>query len=152
MDPAGEIASLPELERERLIGRSALWPADHEELATWFEGTKEFDEAVKSTGGIREAEAAFKERLEERRGEWALLMLRAALALKASRDDGEWRSFAATASAVLDGRALDTIPIMVHIVDATAEAWWNEDDVLREFGGSAALEIGSLNAQAAWAS
>ncbi|MDE0211398.1 MAG: hypothetical protein OXJ64_16125 [Boseongicola sp.] len=78
-------------------------------------------------------------------------MLRAALALKASRDDDQWHSFATTASAVLDGRALNTIPIMIHIVGATIEAWQNEDDILREFGGSAALEIGSPNAQAEWA-
>ncbi len=152
MDPAGEIASLPEPVRERLIGRSALWPAEHEELATWFEGTKVFDEAVKRTSGVREAEAVFWERLEERRDEWALLMLRAALVLKASRADDEWLSFVATVSAVLDGRELNTVPVMVHVVDATIEAWRNEDDVLREFRGSAALGIGAPSALAARAS
>ena len=140
VDPAGEIASLPEPVRERLIGRSARWPADHEELVTWFEGTKEFDQAVKSTSGIREAEAVFWKSLEERRGEWALLMLRAALVLKASRDDGEWRSSAATASAVLDGRELHTVPVMVHIVNATTEAWQRENDILAESGRTAARE------------
>ena len=130
VDPAGEIASLPEPVRERLIGHSALWSAEHEELATWFEGTKEFDEAVKRTSGIREAEAEYWECLEERRDKWALLMLRAALVLKASREDGVWRSFAATASAVLDGRDLHTVPVMVHIVDATIDAWQRENDVL----------------------
>ena len=133
LDPAGEIERLPEPERERLIGRSALWPADHEVLRTWFEGTKEFDEAVKSTSGVGEAEVEFWERLEERRGEWALLMLRAAHVLKISgEDDDEWRSFAVTASAVLDGRALDTVPIMVYIVNATIDAWRGENDVLPE--------------------
>ena len=133
LDPAGEIERLPEPERERLIGRSALWPANHEVLRTWFEGTKEFDEAVKSTSGVRKAEAVFWERLEERRGEWALLMLRAAHVLKiSSEDDDEWRSFAVTASAVLDGRALDTVPIMVYIVNATIDAWLGENDVLPE--------------------
>ncbi len=152
VDPAGEIASLPEPVRERLVGRSARWPADHEELATWFEGTKEFDEAVKSTGGIREAEAVFWERLEERRGEWALLMLRAALLLKASHDDDEWRSFAATASAVLDGRDLHTVPVMVHIVNATIEAWQRENDVLPERDRTAAREFPTPDAAAARAS
>ena len=149
VDPGGEIASLPEPVRERLIGRSALWPADHEELLTWFEGTKEFDEAVKSTSGVREAEAVFWDRLEERRGEWALLMLRAAHVLKASRDDGEWRSFAATASAVLDGRALDTVPVMVYIVNATIDTWQGENDVLPESDRTAAREVAARDAAAA---
>ena len=34
-----------------------------------------------------------------------------------------------------DGRALDTIPIMVQIFGATVEACPNEDTILREFGG-----------------
>ena len=136
VDPAGDIARLPEPERERLVGRSALWPADHAELATWFEGTKVFDEAVNGTCRIGAAEAAFWERLGERRDEWALRMLRAAHVLKASRDDDEWRSFAATAAAVLDGRALDTIPIMVYIFNATIDARQGEDDVLRQSGGN----------------
>ena len=148
LDPAGEIASLAEPERERLIGRSALWCADHEELGTWFEGTKVFDEAVNSTRGVREAETVFWGRLEERRGEWALRMLRTAHVLKVSRDDDEWRSFAATASAMLDGRALDTIPVMVHIFNATVDAWRDEDDVLRECGGTAAQGIAAPNALA----
>ena len=137
LDPAGQFGRLPEPERERLIGRSALWPADHEELRTWFEGTKEYDEAVKSTNGVREAEAAFWERLEERRGDWALRMLRAAHVLKiSSEDDDEWRSFAVTASAVLDGRALETVPIMVYIFNATVDAWQGENDVLPESDGA----------------
>ena len=152
VDPGGEIASLPEPARERLIGRSALWPADHEELETWFEGTKEFDEAVKSTSGIREAEAVFWERLEERRSEWALLMLRAAFLLKTSRDDGEWRSFAATASAVLDGRELNKVPVMVHIVNATIDAWQCENDVLAESDRIAAREVRATDAVVARAS
>lgn len=152
VDPAGEIASLPEPVRERLIGRSALWPADHEELATWFEGTKEFDEAVKSTSGMREAEAVFWERLEERRDEWALLMLRAALVLKASRDDDEWRSFAATASAVLDGRDLHKVPIMVYIVSTTIEAWQRENDVLAASDRTTAWGFPAPDAAAARAS
>ena len=49
----------------------------------------------------RGAEAVFWERLEERRGKWALLMLRAALLLKASRGDDEWRSFAASRECIV---------------------------------------------------
>ena len=149
LDPGGGIASLEEPERARLIDRSAQWSADHDDLGTWCEGTKVFDDAACSTRRVREAQEVLWERLEERREEWAGLMLRAAHVLKISRDDDEWRSFATTASAILDGRALDTIPIMVQIISATVEAWRNEDDVLRECGGSAALGIGAANAPAA---
>ena len=148
MDPAGVIASLAEPEREGLIRRSALWRAVHEELETWFEGTKVFDEAVNSTRGAREAEAVLWERLEERRDEWALLMLRTAHSLKVSRDDDQWRSFAATASAMLDGRALDTIPVMVHIFNTSIDAWRGEDDVLRECGGTAVQRLAEPTAVA----
>ena len=149
LDPGGEIASLEEPERERLIGRSEQWSADHDDLGTWFEGTKVFDDAANSTRRVREAQAVLWERVEERRDEWAMLMLRAAHVLKVSRDDDEWRSFAATASAILDGRALDTIPIMVEVFSTTVDAWRDEDDVLREFGGTAAPGFGTPNALAA---
>ncbi len=130
VDPEGEIAGLPARERERLIARSATWPDDHPIVDTWFEGTAVFDEALKSASGTRQPEAAFWERLEERRGDWALLMLRAAHILKASGGDGEWRSFAAAASALLDGRALKTIPIMDYVFDTSVEAWEAEEHEL----------------------
>ena len=148
LDPGGEIASLENPERERLIGRSAQWSADHDDLGTWSEGTKLFDGAANRTRKVLDAQAVLWARLEERRDAWALRMLRVAHVLKISRGD-EWRSFAATASSVLDGRALDTIPIMVQIFGATVEARRNEDALLREFGGSAAPAIGAPNALAA---
>ena len=88
------------------------------------------------------------ERLEERRGEWALLMLRTAHSLKVSRDDDQWRSFAATASAMLDGRALDTIPVIVHIFNTSIDAWRDEDDVLRKCGGTAVQGLAASTAVA----
>ena len=94
----------------------------------------------------------FWERLEERRNEWAVLMLRVALLFKASREDDEWLSFAATASAVLDGRDLHTVPVMVYIVSTTIEAWKRENDVLAASDRTAAREVPAPDAAAARAS
>ena len=48
-----------------------------------------------------------------------------------SAGHADWRSFAATASALLEGRALGTIPIMRHVFAATPDAWRAEEDQLR---------------------
>ena len=72
-------------------------------------------------------ETAFWPRLEERRENWAALMLRAAYILKGA-GDGDWRSFAATAAALLYGRAFATVPIMQQVLDATKEAWRAEEN------------------------
>ena len=57
------------------------------------------------------------------------MLLSAHLLKGAGRED--WRSFAATASALLEGRALGTIPIMQHVFIATLDAWHAEEVQLR---------------------
>ena len=81
------------------------------------------DEALDHEPGPRQLEAALWTRLEERRGYWALLMLRTAHVLRAGNGGGEWRSFAATAAALLDGWALKKVPIMEHVLSASIAAW-----------------------------
>ena len=51
-----------------------------------------------------------------------MLMLRTAHVLKAGASD-DWRSFAATASALIEGRELPAIPIMGYVFDITSAAW-----------------------------
>ena len=46
--------------------------------------------------------------------DWALRMLRSAHVLKGA-GNVDWRTFAGTAMALLDGRALETIPIMEYV-------------------------------------
>ncbi|MCY3793066.1 MAG: hypothetical protein OXG51_01660, partial [Gammaproteobacteria bacterium] len=57
------------------------------------------------------AKTAFFAWLESRREDWALRMLRSAHVLKGA-GNVDWNTVAATAKSVLDGRALETIPIM----------------------------------------
>ena len=109
------------MEREDLILQSATWPKNHPQTRYWVEGAALYGEILESVSDVEQLEPAFWARLEERRGDWAMLMLRAAHVLKAGGSDG-WRTFAATASALTDGRELPTIPIMGYVLDITIAA------------------------------
>ena len=149
LDPGGAIAGLPDGERDRLIAHSTAWPNDRPILDTWFEGTALLDESLKVADGPRQTLEAFRARLEERRGDWALLVLRAAHVLKAA-GDADWRSFTAVASALLDGRALKGIPIMDSIFLATVDAWHEEERRLRAGDAGHPDPLAALAAVAAW--
>lgn len=149
LDPGGAIAGLPDGERDGLIRRSAAWPNGRPILDTWFEGTALLDESLKAADSPRQTVDAFRARLEERRGDWALLILRAAHVLKAA-GDADWRSFAAVASALLDGRALKDIPIMDRVFLATVDAWHEEERLLRAGDGGSPDPLAPLAAAAAW--
>ena len=131
VDPAGELSGLPARDRERLVERSGSWPDDHALVGTWVEGTMFMEHALNDVrGGSGKPAPAFWARLEERREHWALTMLLSAHLLKSAGHE-DWRSFAATASALLEGRALGTIPIMQHVFATTLDAWHAEEDQLR---------------------
>ena len=149
LDPGGAIAGLPDGERDGLIRRSSAWPDDRPIMDTWFEGTALLDESLKTADGPRQTLEAFRARLEERRGDWALLVLRAAHVLKAA-GDADWRSFAAVASALLDGRALKGIPVMDRIFLATVDAWHEEERRLRAGDAGHPDPLAALAAAAAW--
>ena len=149
LDPRGTIASLPVGERDRLIACSTAWPNDRPILDTWFESTALLDASLKSADGPRQTVDAFWARLQERRGDWVLLVLRAAHVLK-SAGDADWRSFAAVASALLDGRALKGIPIMDRVFLGTVDAWHEEERRLRAGDGGRPDPLAALAEAAAW--
>ena len=136
VDPASELSGLPARDRDRLVERSGSWPDHHPCVRAWVEGTVLIADALSDTPGPPDdAEPAFWARLQERRERWALPMLLSAHLLKgAGRDD--WRSFAATALALLDDRPLHTIPIMRSMFRATLDAWHAEEKQLRAHRGS----------------
>ena len=149
LDPGGAIAGLPDAERDELIRRSTAWPDDRPIMDTWFEGTALLDESLKAADGPRQTLDTFRSRLEERRDDWALLVLRAAHVLKAA-GDADWRSFTAVASALLDGRALEGIPIMDSIFLATVDAWHEEERRLRAGDAGRPDPLAALAEAAAW--
>ena len=131
VDPEGEVAHLPADERAELVEQSREWPLDHDLMGNWFEGTAVVDEALEGVNGSRQpSNAALWAALEKRRGYWALLMARAAHVLQLATGGRDWRSFVATATALIEGDALEGIPIMQHILDSSVAAWEEEEDAL----------------------
>ena len=149
LDGDGEIAGLAPAEREVLVEESAAWPGRHPAVEAWSEGTAIYRKAVEETPSGDGTEEAFWARMEERREGWALTMLRAAYVLK-SAGVGDWRSFAATAMALLDGRTLKTVPIMDRIYAETLLAILRENVGRLSEGDDGTMELARLIAAAAW--
>ena len=127
VDPDGVIAALPAGECDGLVASSARWPLAHPLVETWFEGTAVVAEALEDAENLQQAEARLWAAIEEQRGFWALLMLKSANVLKAGGADADWRSFAATAAALLDGRPLREVPVMECVFEASIAAWRTEE-------------------------
>jgi hypothetical protein len=111
------IAPMNEADRERLIeSEAALLALPHFE--SWFEDTAELGASLAQTRGKRVREADAWRYLETRRTWWARQAAICAVTLKASAGAGRtlWVSFAASARAMLDGRPLQGIPMMQHLV------------------------------------
>ena len=149
LDSDGEIAGLAPADREVLVEESAAWPGRHPAVEAWSEGTAIYRDAVVETRSREGTEEAFWVRMEERREGWALTMLRAAYVLK-SAGVGDWRSFAATAMALLDGRVLKTVPIMDRIYAETLLAMVRENVGRLSEGDDGTAELARLIAAAAW--
>ena len=122
VDPEGEIADLSEGRPETLIARSRSWPTHHPMTRSWTEGAALYEEVMGSVSGGGDMWRSFWSRVEARRGHWTMTILRSAHVLKAAGSD-DWRSFAATGSALLAGQPLFRVPIMGHVFDATSAAW-----------------------------
>ena len=149
LGPDGEIAGLAPAEREVLVEESAAWPGRHPAVEAWSEGTAIYRKAAEETPSGDGTEEAFWARMEERREGWALMMLRAAYVLKGA-GAGDWRSFAATALALLDGRTLKTVPIMDRIYAETLLAILRENVGRMSEGDDGSAELARLMAAAAW--
>ena len=125
LDPGDEIAALPSPVREELVGGSAAWPDDYRVVKGWSGGTAILQDAMAETDDADRAKAGFFARLESRREDWALRMLRSAHVLKGA-GNVDWNTFAGTAKALLDGRTLETIPIMEYVWERTNRELVNE--------------------------
>lgn len=88
------------------------------------------DEALKGVGDRRQANAALWATLGKRRDYRSLLVARAAHVLNAATGEEDWRSFVATAAALIDGAAPQTLPVMEHVLDASLATWQAEEYIL----------------------
>jgi len=123
LDPAGELADLTPQKRGRLINRSADWADSFTMLDSWFEETSECDRVLEFAPHPAGRRRALREHLQARRDWWAGQCLRSALVLRDTAEPDLWRSFAATAAALLEGRELKRIPVMEQILETTIDAW-----------------------------
>ncbi|MCC6001128.1 MAG: UPF0149 family protein [Pararhodobacter sp.] len=125
--PATErILSLSAQARGRLINASEGWWDRHEIVQSWFEESDPAHEVLEGTRSSRGVEAALWRWLDTRRDYWARVVARAADVLSAAGDP-DADSFTATAMALLDGRDLKKIPVMLDVHEQTIEAWVFDD-------------------------
>jgi hypothetical protein len=122
LDPGGELAARSPQARGRLINTSEYWADDHPLTDSWFEDSDASREALDKPRTPRAMDTALWKWLEGRRDWWTRIIARSAMLLQAGgHDDAE--SFVATAQALLAGRALRKIPIMLDIHEQTIGAW-----------------------------
>ena len=95
--------------QEELIGGSAACPDDYIVVRGWSQGTALLHEAMQEGDDEDQVKAAFRARLETRCEHWALRMLRSAHVLKGAGNI-DWRPFAGTAMALLDGQGAGDDP------------------------------------------
>ena len=149
LDAGEEIGGLGPAEREVLIEESAAWPGRHPAVEAWSEGTAIYRKALEETRSGGGTEEAFWALMEERREDWTLMMLRAAYVLKCA-GDGDWRSFAATAMALLEGRTFKTVPIMDRMYAETILAMLRESVGRLSEDDDGSAELARLIAAAGW--
>ena len=126
LDPNDEIAALPSPVREEPTGGTAAWPEDYRAVKSWSEGMAVLQEAMEEADDADRVKAGFFARLDSRREDWALRMLRSAHVLKGG-GNVDWRTFSGTAKAALVSRALETIPIMEYVWEMTSRELVKEE-------------------------
>jgi len=112
--------------RGRLINASNDWSTRHDLVRYWHDESDDARDVLAAARGARAADRALWTWLETRRDWWAHQIARCAALLDAIGDP-DTESFAATATALLDGRAIKKIPIMATIHKQTIEAWALDD-------------------------
>lgn len=131
-----QVLALPARQRGALIPASEGWWDRHDVIESWFEDSDEAHAVLDKARSARSAETALWKWLETRRDWWARILARAADVLETA-DDPDAASFAANALALLDGRDLKKIPVMLDVHEQTIEAWIRDDP---EFEAGASLE------------
>ena len=120
LDPEGAVAALSPQARGRLVGESADWPERFALIDSWFEDNAAVRALLDEPASGRALVRRLWDHLEERRNWWALQCARSAAVLRAAEPKGrDWRSFAAVAAALLEGRALRRTPITERVLEAT---------------------------------
>ena len=111
---------------EELVGGSAAWPDDYRDVKGWSGGTAILQQFMEEADEAERVRVGFFARLEPRREDWALRVLRSAHVLKGA-ENVDWTTYAGTVKALLDGQALETIPIIKYVGRRTNRDRANEE-------------------------
>ena len=130
------VKALAPQQHRALITASEEWWDRHEVIESWLEDSDEAHAILDKARSAKSAEAALWKWLESRRDWWARILARAADVLEAALDP-DAAGFAACAMALLDGRDLKKIPIMLDVHEQTIEAWVRDDS---DFDPAVSLE------------
>jgi yecA family protein len=124
LDPEGTLDRLPLQTFGRLVNASADWPDEYDVVQSWFEDSSEVRQILINAITPRSRTNALRRHLETRREWWSRLIAKTAATVNhdAEGTRGDWKSFAATAMALVQGRPLSQVPIMKWVIESTLEA------------------------------
>jgi yecA family protein len=120
------VQALPPRQHGDLITASEEWWDRHETIESWFEDSDAAHAVLDKARSAKSAETALWKWLESRRDWWARILARSADVLETAHHP-DAAGFAACAMAVLEGRSLKTIPVMLDVHEQTIEAWVRDD-------------------------
>jgi yecA family protein len=120
------VQALPPRQHGDLITVSEEWWDRHETIESWFEDSDAAHAVLDKARSAKSAETALWKWLETRRDWWARILARSADVLETANHP-DAAGFAACAMALLEGRSLKTIPVMLDVHEQTIEAWVRDD-------------------------
>lgn len=120
------VQALPPRQHGDLITASEEWWDRHETIESWFEDSDAAHSVLDKARSAKSAETALWKWLETRRDWWARILARSADILETAHHP-DAAGFAACAMALLDGRDLKKIPVMLDVHEQTIEAWVRDD-------------------------
>lgn len=120
------LQALPPRQHGDLITASEEWWDRNETIESWFEDSDAAHVVLDKARSAKSAETALWKWLETRRDWWARILARSADVLETAHHP-DAAGFAACAMALLEGRSLKTIPVMLDVHEQTIEAWVRDD-------------------------
>lgn len=120
------VQALPPRQHGDLITASEEWWDRHGTIDSWFEDSDAAHSVLDKARSAKSAETALWKWLETRRDWWARILARSADVLETALHP-DAAGFAACAMALLNGRDLKKIPVMLDVHEQTIEAWVRDD-------------------------
>jgi hypothetical protein len=108
-----------------VLRESSAWTERHPICESWFEEGTEAVRVIAKLSARHPEEAIVRildDVLEHRRDKWAEHCVWMALWLREQPDDTDWRRFAIVARALVEGRNLEEISLMIAIAIRTVSA------------------------------